>query len=205
MLHTFTYALAATLLAVAIGLLVAFIVARRIIPFGSTLAVVCLAPFVIPGMVLAIGFYAAYAPPPLALYGTSLIVILALATRFLPIAFAGASSGMRTINPDMENQMRNLGGDRLMTVRYVVLPLLKQSLIGAGILVFIPALRELSTAVFLTTDDTRTLSVMIFDLSEQGRLETLAAIGLILLAATIVVVGVGFKLLGRNFLMRREI
>jgi iron(III) transport system permease protein len=46
---------------------------------------------------------------------------------------------------------------------------------------------------------------MIFDLSEQGRLETLAAIGLILLAATIVVVGVGFKLLGRNFLMRREI
>src|SRR6185503_14333334 len=94
MMHTFTYALAATFLAVAIGLLVAFIVARRIIPFGSVLSVICLAPFVIPGMVLAIGFYAAYAPPPLALYGTSLIIIFAFTTRFLPIAFASVSAAI---------------------------------------------------------------------------------------------------------------
>jgi len=46
-----------------------------------------MAPFVIPGIVLAIGFYAAYAPPPLALYGTATILILAYTTRFLPIAY----------------------------------------------------------------------------------------------------------------------
>ena len=46
-----------------------------------------MAPFVVPGIVLAIAFYAAYAPPPLALYGTATILILAFATRFLPIGY----------------------------------------------------------------------------------------------------------------------
>src|SRR3984893_15120826 len=51
---------------------VSYIVTRRLIPFAEVLGFLCVAPFVIPGVVLAIGFYAAYAPPPLALYGTAL-------------------------------------------------------------------------------------------------------------------------------------
>ena len=68
-------------------LAIAYIVTRRLVPFGGILGFLCMAPFVIPGIVLAIGFYAAYAPPPLALYGTALILILAFTTRFLPIAY----------------------------------------------------------------------------------------------------------------------
>jgi hypothetical protein len=52
---------------------VAYIVSRRLVPFGQALSVLAFAPFVIPGLVLAIGFYAAYAPPPLALAGTAII------------------------------------------------------------------------------------------------------------------------------------
>ena len=67
-----------------------------------------MAPFVIPGIVLAIGFYAAYAPPPLALYGTATILILAYTTRFLPIAYTSSAAGMRSINPEMEEAVRIL-------------------------------------------------------------------------------------------------
>jgi len=56
---------------------------RRLIPFATAWASCAWPPFVIPGVVLAIGFYAAYAPPPLALYGTAWILILAFTTRFL--------------------------------------------------------------------------------------------------------------------------
>ena len=66
---------------------------RRLVPFGGVLGFLCMAPFVIPGVVLAIGFYAAYAPPPLALYGTALILILAFTTRFLPIGYVNAQRG----------------------------------------------------------------------------------------------------------------
>jgi iron(III) transport system permease protein len=157
---------------------------------------------VIPGIVLAIGFYAAYAPPPLALYGTAAILVLAFTTRFLPIAYANASAAMRSFNPEMEEAVRILGGTRLTAMRRVIAPLLKRSLIGAWLLVFIPATRELSAAIFLYGPNTRTMSVMLFDLSEEGNFEHLAALGLLLLVATVAIVALGYRVIGRDFMVR---
>ena len=113
------------------------------------LSLLCMAPLVIPGIVLAIGFYAAYAPPPVALYGTAAILILGYTTRFLPIAYVNCAASLRALNPEMEEAVRILGGGRLRAIARVVVPLLKKSLVGAWLLVFIPATRELSTAIFL--------------------------------------------------------
>ena len=63
---------------------------RRLIRFADGLAFVAMAPFVIPGIVMAIGFYAAYAWPPLMLYGGALLIIVAFTARFLPMAYARA-------------------------------------------------------------------------------------------------------------------
>ena len=97
----------------ALSLAIAYVVTRKLVPWSNVLAFLCMAPFVIPGIVLAIGFYAAYAPPPLALYGTATILILAYTTRFLPIAYTSSAAGMRSINPEMEEAVRILGGGRL--------------------------------------------------------------------------------------------
>ncbi|MBN8892253.1 MAG: iron ABC transporter permease [Rhodospirillales bacterium] len=203
-LNSFVYAFSAACLAIFLSLAIAYIVARRLLPFAGVLGFLAMAPFVVPGIVLAIAFYAAYAPPPLALYGTGLILILAFTTRFLPIGFANASAAIRGINPEMEEAVRILGGGRLLAVRRVLAPLMKRSMIGAWLLVFIPATRELSTAMFLYGPNTRTMSVMLMDLCEEGNFENLAALGFMLLAATIVIVGVGSRLVGGDFMMRRD-
>ncbi|BBK33533.1 iron(III) transport system permease protein [Stella humosa] len=201
--NSFLYAGATACIAISLALAIAYIVQRRLVPFGGVLSFLCMAPFVIPGIVLAIGFYAAYAPPPLSLYGTAWILILAFTTRFLPIAFANASASIRSINPEMEDAVRILGGSRLTAVTRVVVPLLKSGLVGAWLLVFIPATRELSAAIFLYGPDTRTMAVMLFDLSEEGNFERLAALGWLLLAATIAIVAVGYRIVGRDFMLRR--
>jgi iron(III) transport system permease protein len=162
-----------------------------------------MAPFVIPGIVMAIGFYAAYAPPPLALYGTATILILAFTTRFLPVAYTSSAASIRSVNPEMEEAVRILGGGRLLAIRKVLVPLLKKSLAGAWILVFIPATRELSAAIFLVGPNTRVISVMLFDLSEEGNFEVLSALGVILLVTTIAIAALGFRLIGRDFMLRR--
>jgi iron(III) transport system permease protein len=203
-LNSFMYAGSAAFLVLGLSLSIAYIVARRLLPFAGVLGFLCMAPFVVPGIVLAIAFYAAYAPPPFALYGTALILILAFTTRFLPIGFANATAAIRSINPEMEEAVRILGGGRLLAVHKVMLPLMKRSLIGAWLLVFIPATRELSTAMFLYGPKTRTMSVMLLDLSEEGNFEQLAALGFMLLVATIVIVGVGFRLVGSDFMLRRS-
>src|SRR5579862_5026472 len=70
-INSFVYAAWAACLAVGLALAIAYIVTRELLPFAKVLGFVAMAPFVIPGIVLAIGFYAAYAPPPLALYDTA--------------------------------------------------------------------------------------------------------------------------------------
>jgi iron(III) transport system permease protein len=202
-LNTFLYAGATAFAAISLSLAIAYVVSRRLVRWSNVLAFLCMAPFVIPGIVLAIGFYAAYAPAPLALYGTATILILAFTTRFLPIAYTSSAAGMRSINPEMEEAVRILGGGRLTAIRKVLAPLLKKSLAGAWILVFIPAARELSSAIFLVGPNTRVISVMLFDLSEEGNFEVLAALGAILLVVSIVIAAVGFRVIGRDFLLRR--
>jgi iron(III) transport system permease protein len=88
-------------------------------------------------------------------------------------------------------------------VRRVVMPLLKQGLAGAFILVFIPATRELSSAIFLYSTGTQVLSVLLFDKSDEGNFEILASIGLILVVITVALVMVGFRLVGRDFMLKR--
>ena len=75
--------------------------------------------------------------------------------------------------------------------------------IGGWLIVFIVASRELSAAIFLVGPRTRTMAVLLYDLSEAGNFEQLAAFGGILLAITMVLVGIGVRLAGRDFMLRR--
>lgn len=190
--------------AILLALTVAYIVRRKLLPFSEVLGFLAMAPFVIPGLVLAIGFYAVYALPPVGLYGTYILLILAFTTRFLPIAYTTATSGVRAIHPEMEEAVRILGGGQLMAVRKVVAPLLKRTLASGWILIFVPAAQELSTAVFLVGPNTRVVSVVLLDMSEEGLMERLSALGSVLLLIIVAVLAIGIRFLGRDFMLRRS-
>jgi iron(III) transport system permease protein len=199
--HTLVYAATAATACLTLAFAIAYIRHHRLSAAGSTLGALVMAPFVIPGIVLSIAFYAAYAPPPLSLNGTSALVIFAFITRFLPIAYINTSAALRSVNPEMEDAARSIGAGRATTIRRVVAPMLKASLAGAWLLIFIPAARELSTALFVVGPQTRVLAVMMLDLNEEGNFEILAASGCLLLALLLVIVAIGLRLLGRDFML----
>lgn len=80
---------------------------------------------------------------------------------------------------------------------------MKRNLPGGWLIVFIVAIRELSAAIVLVGPNTRTMAVLLYDLSESGDFEVLSALRSILLAMTLVLVGVGMKWVGRDFMLRR--
>ncbi|MDB5759021.1 MAG: binding-protein-dependent transport system inner rane component [Burkholderia sp.] len=206
MQNTVLYALAAAAACVVLGVVVAYVTQRRLLPgpLPGLIQFMALAPFAVPGIILAVGFYAAYAGAPFSLYGSGWLIVLAYITRFLPIAATTAGASLRSLNPELEEAVRILGGGRFMVLRKVVVPLLRKSLIGAFMLVFVIATRELSTAVFLTGPQSRVMSVLTLDMSEQGQYEILSAMGIVLLLMTTIVVGIGMKLAGRDFMLRRH-
>ena len=203
-LNTVLYSGATALVCVGMGICVAYATQRRITPFPTFVQFMALAPVAVPGLILAIGLYAAYAGPPFSLYGMGVLIVIAFTTRFLPISVAASSAGVRALNPELEEAVRILGGGRLTVLTQVVAPLLKTTLVGAFILVFVICTKELSTAVFLTGPESRVVSVLTLDLSEQGNYETLAAMGVVLVVIVTIVVGIGMRLAGRDFMLRRS-
>jgi iron(III) transport system permease protein len=204
LVNTVLYSAATALVCVGIGIGVAYATQRRVVPFPSLVQFLAFAPIAVPGLILAIGLYSAYAGPPFGLYGMGLLIVIAFTTRFLPISVAASSAGVRALNPELEEAVRILGGGRITVLTRVVVPLLKKTLVGAFILIFVICTKELSTAVFLTGPASRVVSVLTLDLSEQGNYETLAAMGVVLVVIVTLVVGIGMKLAGRDFMLRRS-
>jgi iron(III) transport system permease protein len=200
--HSLEYSAGAASLAVVLATVVAYLGVRRLVPWSSVLGFIAMAPFVVPGIVLAIGFLAAYSHPPVVLYGTALILVAAYATRFLPIAYSNGTSILRSINVDLENAARTLGAGRLRSAWAVTLPLLRRGLLSGWLLVFIPALRELSASVFLFTPRTHVVTTVIFDFSDAGNYEAVSTMGLLMMVVTLGVVVVAYRFLGRDVTQR---
>jgi iron(III) transport system permease protein len=200
--HTLLYSGIAATCCVVLALAVAYLVSRALVPLAGWLGGLMMAPFVIPGVVLGMAFYATYAPPPAALNGTATIVVLAFIARFIPIAYANAGAALRSINTEMEEAARILGAGRLTTIGRIVAPLLKTSLAGGWLMIFIPAARELSTALFVVGPQTRVLAILMLDLDEEGNFEILAASGCILLVVMLATFAASLRLLGRDFMLR---
>jgi iron(III) transport system permease protein len=183
-------ATAGTLLAFAI----AYAVAREAVAGHRALGFLATAPVAIPGIVLGVGLFLSYSRPPLLLYGTAWILLIAYLTIELPAAYQQMRSSLRSLGADLEDAGRLLGASRLKTLRDIVAPLMASGLIAAWCLIFIGVMRELSAAIMLTTSDTKVVSVVIYDLNESGDLGAISVLGLCLLIATFVIVALANRL-----------
>jgi len=202
--HSFVFSAAAAFAAIWLAFLTAYIVNRRLVRGGWVLGYAAMMPFVIPGIVLAMGFLAAYTRHPLALYGTAWILILAYTSRFLPLAYTTSDSALKSIDADLEDAARIAGAGRFATLREVTLPLIKRGILGGWLLVMIAAMRELSTAIFLFSANTKVMSTVLIDFSEAGEFERLSALGIIMLALTLALTLVGHRVVGRRFIACAE-
>ncbi|MBI2526013.1 MAG: iron ABC transporter permease [Candidatus Rokubacteria bacterium] len=202
--NSLIFSAAAATAAVALAFLVAYMSNRRLGRGAHLLGYVAMAPYVIPGIVLAIGFLAAYARPPLFLYGTAWIMILAFTTRFLPIAYANSDAALKSVHSELEDAARIAGAGPFLTLREVTVPLIKRGILGGWLLVLIAALRELSSAIFLFSANTKVMSIVLIDLSEEGDFERLATLGVVMLVVTTGLVLIGYRIVGRQFLATRE-
>lgn len=203
-LNTVWFSAAAACLAMLLAFASAYIQARRLVFGAQIFAYAAMLPAVIPGLVLAIGFLAAFARPPFFLYGTPLILILAFTTRFLPIAYVSSSSSLRSVYPEFEDAARILGASAARAVRSVTVPIIGKGLVEGWLLVMLSSVRELSAAIFLFAASTKVIATLLIDLSEEGQLERLAALSVLMLIMTFVIVLVGYAVTGRHFEWQRQ-
>jgi iron(III) transport system permease protein len=184
--------------------LLAYVAERRLVLGAGFLRFLALAPVVVPGVVLAVGLFIAYARPPLLLYGTIWILFIAYLTKELPVGYSQSEATFKSIHPELEDAARILGAGRLRALVNVTAPLARSGIIATWCFVFIGVIRELSASIILFTPATKVMSVVIFDLKEEGQFGAIAVLGIFMLAMTFAIV-VGMQtLLGRDVVGARE-
>ncbi|HUF92743.1 MAG TPA: ABC transporter permease subunit, partial [Candidatus Limnocylindria bacterium] len=134
------------------------------------------------------------------LYGTLWILFIAYVTKEMPVGFAQADATFRTIPADLEEAGRNLGAGRLRVLGEITAPLARSGLIASWCFVFIGVIRELSASIILFTPSTKVMSVVIFDLKEEGQFGAIAVLGLFMLVMTFGIVVLMQRVLGRDFM-----
>ena len=185
--NSFKLATGAALITVLLGLAIAYIDLRTRMRGRRLLDYLAILPLGLPGTVMAVGILLAFIRPPLVLYGTIWILLVAYVARFVPLAVRSANATLRQIDPSLEEAARITGASWLQTIRLVLLPIARPGLIVAFLLVFIPALGELSATILLYTGGTETIAVAIFRLNDLGQLEVVAALAVFMLAVILAV------------------
>jgi iron(III) transport system permease protein len=194
--NTFLLAVLAATLGTLLALVIAYIVARRAITGHRVLAFLATAPLAIPGIVLGVGLFLAYTRPPLTLYGTLWILLIAYITIELPVSYQQLSSAFHAVHPELEEASRILGASRLRALADITAPLLRSGVVATWCFIFVAVIRELSAAVVLFTSETKVLSVLIFDLKESGDVGAIAVLSLVMIGITTLVVGAANRIPG---------
>jgi iron(III) transport system permease protein len=138
-------------------------------------------PLGIPGIILGLGFLILALRTPL--YSTLSIILIAYIARFLPFATRNVTAMFLAINPELEQSARTSGATWAQTMRHIVVPLLKPSLIASWLMLFVIFIRELGATILLYAQGTETISVAMVVLSERssGYVAALAVVQLVML------------------------
>ncbi len=188
----------------ALATLLAYVTNRRLVAGHQVLGFLAVAPVVIPGVVLAVALFVAYTRPPFLLYGTLWILFLAYLTKEMPVGYSQSEATLRGIHPELEEAGRILGAGRFRVLHEITAPLARSGIIATWCFVFIGVIRELSASIILFTPNTKVMSVVIFDLKEEGQFGAIAVLGVFMLAMTFVTVVVMQTVLGRDVMGGRQ-
>jgi iron(III) transport system permease protein len=201
LLTTIAIALAATLGAVVLGIVVttAARLAQRFVTHAMTFVVGL--GYALPGTVLALGLLGPIVAVDgilndlwrgltgerlgLLLMGSGAALVVAYVVRFLPIATGSLSAGLSRVSGSVEDAARCLGARPRELVLRIQLPLLRPALASAGLLVFVDCLKELPATLLLRPLNAETLATLVYGHATRGSFEDGALAALVIVAVGI--------------------
>jgi len=146
---------------------------RRAIDLVSTI------PIAIPGLVIGVAYLWAWIGLPGGLYGTIWILALAFVARFIPDTVKSLSTSFMQIHKELEEAAWISGRGMLSTIATIVLPLARPGVVASMTLIFVLAVRELGSSLFLYTSDSTVMAVLLLDYYEGGNTGKTAAFSLV--------------------------
>ena len=199
------YSSFSSMLDLGLGVVIAWVLTRRRIPFAGLLDALAMLPLALPGIVLAFGYVAGFDFKISWLNpreNPTLLLIISYSVRRLPYIVRSAYAGFQQTSVTLEEASANLGASPFRTLRKITLPLVMANLIAGTILTFSFAMLEVSDGLILAMKERYfPITKMIYQL--MGRIDpnapsiacALGVVGMIILTCSLMIAG---KLLGKK-------
>lgn len=176
-------------LALALGVPLAFSLVRGRFFGRGILDRIAMAPVIVPTIIVSVAVYGLFAK--LKLIGMWYGLVVAHTVLALPFVVLVMVAGLRDFDRGLEQAAEGLGASRLRTLLRVTLPLLRPSLVSAGLLAFITSFDEVVVALFLSGAN-MTLPKKMFDNILMEIDPTIAAVSVMqIVLVTIVLILIG--------------
>ncbi|MDI7259830.1 MAG: iron ABC transporter permease [Thermodesulfobacteriota bacterium] len=172
--------------AVILGILISYFIIRGGQVSSKALNLTAFIPFVIPGIVIGLGLILAFSRPPFSLYGTLWILLVGYVVRFLPIVTSSGTAAFRQIEEELEQAARIFGATWIKTQIKILLPILKNTLIGAWLLVFVSVMKEVSMTSIVWSPGTEVAPVMALIQFSDGHFSEAVSLSFILVIIVII-------------------
>ncbi|WP_223423963.1 ABC transporter permease [Tateyamaria pelophila] len=191
--NSFLFALAAVVLITAFSSLISYVIVRRDTAASGAIDFLMMVPYLVPGVVMAIGFVTTFRSGSFFGLGTATMLVLLYFIRRLPYGVRSTTSSLRQVKPSMEEAAINLGAPPLTAFLKVTIPLIMPGLIVGSLMSFITAINELSGTLIIYDAGTLTMPVKIYLAVLDGEFGLAAALSTVLLLCTGVCVYAVFR------------
>jgi iron(III) transport system permease protein len=178
--------------------LVSYLIVRTRLAGRGVIDILSWLPWALPGVLISLALLWAVLGSGdyvKLLYGTVSLLVLAIIVKEMPLGTQIIKAGVLQISNELEEASSAAGAPWLAGFRRILLPLLKPTMVAVGIIIFISAARDIPTVIFLATNQTRTLSLLMLDYIADANNEKAAVLGVFLVFLIFAVLLIG-RLLG---------
>ena len=196
--NTFGLTAAAVLLDVCLGVLVAYLLARRRSRAHAVLDGLIMLAYAIPGTVVGVGLIVVYNRPPVILTGTWIILLASYFIRHLPYPVRSCTAMLQQIDVRVEEASVSLGVPPFRTFLRVTVPLMFPAILSGAALAWMTTIGELSSSILLYSGPWATMSVAIFTEVFSNHFGTASALASILIAAAFIPLFLTYRVLGEQ-------
>ena len=169
-----------TVFSVILGITAATALTRSELPLRSAVYALVLGPLLIPQVVTALGLFLLFEPA--AMLGSPIAIALGHTVLASPIAVMILVATLRGIDERLEDAAASMGAGRLTVARRITFPLAAPGIVAAAIFSFITSFDEFFISQFLSSANTVTLPVQVFNALSYDVDPSVTAVSAVLIA-----------------------
>lgn len=182
-LNSLKIGLPAAALATVMGTMAALAVVRGDFPGRQVFAAFCIAPLVLPQIILAIGLFPVMVK--LGIIGSYPAILLGHTVIAMPLVFITVSAALKAYAPSYEMAAMTLGATPWRTFRHVTFPMIRPGVLVGFVFAFTFSFDELILAIFLTNPVTRTVPRLLWEQLNYQMTPVIASATVVLLLVTL--------------------